>query len=202
MKHLGLVGSAASLAGIVVALVAIGRAQAAPTDAGSEAAPADTGGSQAATTDGGTRVFPDPSEITPPGMMAQMQEPATGFTGACLIDFMTYKPTLPLLCYSPNQGTGAQTAPSDAATRAAPTAQYGSGQTKVTFPAQKVFRSYGAMAPTYDSYQVLLTCYPPNPDGTCPFQSSAISHSCCDYGAIMTSLDARTASGFVNFGLQ
>jgi hypothetical protein len=193
MKHLGLVGSAASLAGIVVALVAIGRAQAAPTDAGSEAADA---GSQAATTEAGSRVFPDPSELTPPGLMAQTQEPATGFTGACLIDFMTYKPTLPLICYSANA------APADGGAQAAPTAQYGSGQTKVTFPARKVFRPYDTSPPQYDSYQVLLTCYPPNPDRTCPSQSFAISHSCCDYGAIMTSLDARTASGFVNFGLH
>jgi hypothetical protein len=140
--------------------------------------------------------------MTPPGMMAQTQEPATGFTGACLLDFMTYKPTLPLICYSPNLSAGPQAASSDAAAQAAPTAQYGSGLTKVTFPARKVFRSYGDLPPAYDSYQVLLTCYPPNPDGTCPFQSFAISHSCCDYGAIMTSLDSQTASGFVNFGLQ
>jgi hypothetical protein len=172
MKHLVLAGAAAAAAGIAVALVVAGRALAAPEDAGAQA-------------DAGIRIFPGQSEVMPSGLVAQTQEPADGFTGACLLDYMPYKPTLPLICYSPG-----------------PNGQYDAGLTTVvTFKAPEVFRSYGNVASQYDSYQVLATCYPPDPVKGCdPSQSFAISRSCCDYGVILTSLDGKTASGTANFG--
>lgn len=115
-------------------------------------------------------------------MAAQTQEPPTGFTGACLVDYPAYEPTLPLICYAP---------PS--------TVQYGAGFTTVTFPAKKVARSYSSLPANYDSYQVLVTCYPHQPDGTCPSQSFAVSHSCCDYGIGLTSPDGQTASSLAIF---
>jgi hypothetical protein len=130
-----------------------------------------------------SRSFPTASEVTPAGMTAQTQEPATGFTGACLLDYMTYEPTLPLICYSP---TGSSV-------------QYGSGTTTVSFPAKEVARSYASPPASYDSFQVLLTCYPHNSDGTCPQQSFAVSRSCCGYGANLISLDGKTATGIAAF---
>jgi hypothetical protein len=95
------------------------------------------------------------------------------------MDFMTYTPTLPLICYSPGA------------------ARYGAAlTTTLKFPAQEVFRSYANVPSQYDSYQVLVTCYPPD---QCPNPSLQISHSCCDYGSIMTSFDGQTASGTVHF---
>lgn len=128
------------------------------------------------------RSFPDPTEVQPSGMAAQMQEPPTGFTGACLLDHATYQPTLPLICYTP---------PS--------TVQDGAGTTTVSFPANKVADSYSSLPASYDSYQVLATCFPRQSDGTCPQQSFAVSLSCCDYGTRLTSLDGQTASGLAIF---
>ncbi len=128
------------------------------------------------------RVLPDPYEVGPMPMAAQTEEPATGFTGACLLDMMTYQPVLPLICYAP-------TGP----------VQYGKGSTKVTFPAKKVSRSYSTAPASYDSYQVLVSCYPHNADGSCPPRSFAVSRSCCDYGAPLVSLDGQTASGLAGF---
>jgi hypothetical protein len=129
-----------------------------------------------------SRSFPAANEVVPPGMTAQTQEPATGFTGACLLDYKTYQPTLPLICYAPGS-----------------TATYGAGSTTVTFPAKEVLRSYGSLPTQYDSYQVLITCYPHKSDGSCPSPSFAISHSCCDYGMDLTSLDGQAATGQANF---
>jgi hypothetical protein len=126
--------------------------------------------------------FPDPTEVTPAGLTMQSQEPPTGFTGACLLDHMTYAPALPAVCYAP----GTQ-------------AQYGAGTTPVSFPAAKVARSYEALPVTYDSYQALVTCFPHTMAGTCPTGSFAISRSCCDYGTVLTSTDGQTAKGLASF---
>jgi hypothetical protein len=123
-----------------------------------------------------------PSDVGPPGMTAQTQEPPSGFTGACLLDHMTYEPTLPLICYAPSSA-----------------ASYGAGSTTVTFPAKTVFRPYASLSANYDSYEVLVTCYPHSTSGACPQQAFAVSHSCCDYGASLTSLDGKTASGLAGF---
>jgi hypothetical protein len=128
------------------------------------------------------RILPDPSEVGPMAVAAQTQEPPTGFTGACLLDTMTYQPALPLICYAP---TG--------------TVQYGKGFTNVTFPAKKVSHSYSMAPASYDSYEVLVSCYPHNADGSCPLQSFAVSRSCCDYGTPLVSLDGQTASGLAGF---
>lgn len=140
--------------------------------------------------------FPDPSQITPAGMTAQTQEPTTGFTGACLVDFRSYEPKLPLICYAPNRPM----APGDAAADAGNSGTtYGAGTTVVTFPAKSVFRPYASGSANYDSYQVLVTCYPHTAAGVCPQSSFAVSRSCCDYGTNLTSLDGQTASGLANF---
>ena len=128
------------------------------------------------------RILPDPSEVGPMTMTAQLQEPAKGFTGACLLDAITYAPALPLICYAPGSGV-----------------QYGTGSTKVTFPASKVSRSYSSAPADYDSYQALVTCYPHAADGSCPQQSFAVSRSCCDYGTPLVSLDGQTATGLAGF---
>ena len=138
------------------------------------------------------RSFPDASTIrlTPQSNIGtcigctteQTQEPATGFTGACLLDSMTYEPKLPLVCYAPNT-----------------TVQYGAGFTNVIVPASAVARSYSTLPAGNDSYMVLATCYPHNKDGSCPQAAFAISNSCCDYGANMVSLDGQTAQGIASF---
>ncbi len=128
------------------------------------------------------RILPDPYEVGPMTVTAQIQEPPKGFTGACLADAMTYQPALPLICYAP---TGQ--------------VQYGKGFTNVTFPAKKVARSYSTAPASYDSYDVLVTCYQHNADGSCPAQSFAVSRSCCDYGSPLVSLDGQTASGLAAF---
>jgi hypothetical protein len=115
-------------------------------------------------------------------MVVQTQEPPTGFTGACLIDFLTYQPTLPLICYSPSGKVS-----------------YGAGTTTVTFPANLVFRPYASPPATYDSYQALVTCYEHTSAGTCPQQSFPVSHSCCDYGTDLISLDGQVATGLASF---
>jgi hypothetical protein len=142
------------------------------------------------------RAFPDPSQISPSGLIAQTTEPATGFTGACLVDFKTYEPTLPLVCYSPSRMMATGDAAADAGSAGA---TYGAGFTTVTFPAKSVFRPYLSGPANYDSYQVLLTCYPHTPAGACPQSSFAVSRSCCDYGTNLTSIDGQTASGLANF---
>jgi hypothetical protein len=155
-RPLVIVGAGALVLAAGIAVVAVARAQA--------------------------RSFPDPSEVQPSGMTAQTQEPPTGFTGACLLDYAPYLPTLPLICYAPTSA-----------------AHYGAGTTTVAFPAKKVFRSYSSLPANYDSYQVLATCYPHQDDGTCPQQSFAVSRSCCDYGTNLMSLDGQTASGLASF---
>ncbi len=109
-------------------------------------------------------------------------EPATGFVGGCLSTAdITYVPTLPVACYQPTSVTGYGAA--------AP------GLTKFSFPASQVALSYSTLAPGYDSYDVLETCYPHDKNGTCPSGSYAVSRSCCDYGTKLVSLDGKTASG-------
>ncbi len=118
------------------------------------------------------------STAAPVTVTVQTTEPASGFTGACLLPFMAYQPTLPSVCYSPGG-----------------TVKYGAGSTRVTIPAAKVFRSYSTLPPQYDSFQPLATCYPHSADGTCPSISQAVSRSCCDYGTNMTSSDGVFAAG-------
>ncbi len=134
-------------------------------------------------------------------MIAQTTEPATGFTGACLLDFKTYEPTLPLICYSPSRMMASGDAGADAAAAGAGAAgaTYGAGITIVTFPAKSVFRPYLSGPANYDSYQVLVTCYPHTATGSCPQASFAVSHSCCDYGTNLTSMDGQTATGLASF---
>jgi hypothetical protein len=164
MKEVVVIGMAV-VAGAGVSVALIARAEPPAVDAGSQA-----------------QTFPAASEVTPAGMTVQTQEPPTGFTGACLVNYATYQPTLPLICYSP--GT---------------MAQYGKSH-PVTFPAQKVFRAYDGLPARYDSYLRVATCYPRDPDaGTCPSQSFAVSHSCCDFGMHLVSVDGQTATGVVGF---
>jgi hypothetical protein len=127
-------------------------------------------------------ILPDPGDVGPLTMAAQLQEPPTGFTGACLLDYMAYQPTLPRICYSPTTPV-----------------IYGGGTTSVTFPANRVLRPYSSAPASYDSYEVLVTCYPHGSDGACPQQAFAISRSCCDYGTELISVDGQTASGLVAF---
>ncbi len=139
----------------------------------------------------------------------QTTEPPSGFTGACLAPYMTYAPQLPTVCYSPaaagpTDGGLPEGAPPDggAADASSPASTggvtYGQGTTACTVPAGNIFRSYWNLNPSYDSYQVLLTCYPHGDDGEC-HQGVAISKSCCDYGTNLTSLDGQTATGLVDF---
>jgi hypothetical protein len=109
-------------------------------------------------------------------------EPPTGFVGACLVPFVTYTPQLPTICYQP----GGNIVP-------------GVGSTKVSMAAASAARSYGTLPASYDSYQALVTCYTHDADGTCPFDSFAVSRSCCDLGTNMISLDGVTATGTANF---
>ncbi len=151
--------------------------------------------------------FPDPSVVilTPQSnngtcmgcTTLQTQEPPTGFVGACLFASMTYEPKLPLACYTPQISVTYGAA--------------GGGFTNVIFPdAKAVSRPYSTLPAAYDSYMVLGTCYPHGSAGTdgggtasasgaCPQSSFAVSHSCCDYGTTMTSLDGKTAQGTAFF---
>jgi hypothetical protein len=144
----------------------------------------------------------------------QTTEPATGFTGACLAQYMTYAAQLPVVCYSPAVAGGAEggaaagalpdgapgdAGPGDAGSPASTGGvTYGQGTTACMVPAGNVFRSYFTLANSYDSYQVLMTCYPHGDDGKC-HQGFAVSRSCCDYGTNLISLDGQTATGLVNF---
>jgi hypothetical protein len=123
------------------------------------------------------------------------QEPLHGFTGACLAPYVSYVPVLPTVCYRVKQA---------GATSAFGTHSY----TVVTAPAASVFQPYSRLDATLatanaDSYQVLMTCYPHNANGTCPTPSQGVSRSCCDLGMHMTALKAvndlpRFARGFAS----
>jgi hypothetical protein len=120
----------------------------------------------------------------------QTTEPAAGFTGACLVAQATYTPQLPSVClvgggFFPN-------VPPDA------NVLYGNGATSITLPAAAVAHSYSTLPASYDSYQTLVTCYPRTPHGDCPQASFSVSHSCCDMGMPMVSLDGKSATGLVN----
>jgi hypothetical protein len=115
-------------------------------------------------------------------MQVVTAEPPTGFTGACLVPFLTYAPQLPTVCYSPGGNI-----------------QYGVGSTQVTAPTAVVARSYGSTAMGYDSFQALTTCYPHDSDGTCPTAAFAVSRSCCELGTNMVSADGKYATGIANF---
>jgi hypothetical protein len=149
------------------------------------------------------RSFPDPNDVrlTPQSNIGTCQmcttlvqhEPPGGFAGACLFDSMTYQPRLPLACYEPQ--TSVRYGPA------------GGGFTNVIFPdATQVARSYSTLPAANDSYMVLGTCYPLRSasDGggaalACPQSAFMVSHSCCDYGSNMISLDGKTAQGIAFF---
>jgi hypothetical protein len=145
-------------------------------------------------------------------LTAVTAEPATGFLGACLVPYMTYSPQLPAVCYSPaavagvseggvpeaGTASGGDGGAGDAGGAGTGGVTYGIASTACKIAAGNVFQSYGTVASNYDSYRVLVTCYPHDMYGKCA-QGFAISRSCCDYGANMTSLDGESATGFVNF---
>jgi hypothetical protein len=116
-------------------------------------------------------------------LTVETSEPPTGFTGACLASHMNYVPQLPSVCYSPKAGS----------------VTYGTGFSTCTVPAASAYAPYWTLPASYDSYRVLMTCYPQTPAGTCPQNSVSVSNSCCDYGSEMTSLDGHVASGLVAF---
>jgi hypothetical protein len=137
----------------------------------------------------------------------QTTEPATGFTGACLAQFTSYEPQLPTVCFSPPaplmidggaSEAGAAVIDGGGAAGASSGVTYGKAPTTCTMPAANSFRSYASLAPNYDSYTVLMTCYPHGAGGKCTL-GFAVSKSCCDYGTSMISLDGKTATGLVNF---
>jgi hypothetical protein len=120
-------------------------------------------------------------------LSVQTTEPASGFTGACLVAQLTYTPQLPTVCYVPG-GFVAPDVP------AGSSVVYGSGSSNITLPAAAVARAYALLPPSYDSYQVMVTCYPHTMSGGCPQASFAVSNSCCDMGTNMTSLDGQSAT--------
>jgi hypothetical protein len=122
-------------------------------------------------------------------LSVQTTEPATGFTGACLVPQLTYTPQLPTVCFVP--GGFFPYGPPDA------NVIYGNGSTSVTLPAAFVARPYSTLPAGYDSYQTLVTCFPNSPPA-CPQPSFAVSNSCCDMGTQMVSLDGKNASGLVS----
>jgi hypothetical protein len=127
--------------------------------------------------DAGNWTFPDPSRISPPGLVEETEEPAAGFTGACLVDTILYEAQLPLVCYAP-------TGP----------VEWGVNQL-ITFPAASVSLSRDSLPPTYDSYLAVETCFPQADGGGCPFGSSLVSRSCCDLGITLVALGAGSDGG-------
>jgi hypothetical protein len=123
-------------------------------------------------------------------LSVQTTEPATGFVGACLAGQLTYTPQLPTVCFVP--GGFFPYGPPDA------NVLYGSGSTSVTLPAASVAQAYSMLPPSYDSYQTLMTCVPHTSTGGCPQPTFSVSHSCCDLGTPMVSLDGVNASGLVS----
>jgi hypothetical protein len=132
----------------------------------------------------------------PPVVKIQTSEPPTGFVGVCLAPHLTYAPSLPSVCYavklpdtvSSQMGGGNVPVPLHAFTVVSATATH-------------VFSAYGTAdttlsAASYDSYQVLMTCYPHGSAGDCPSPSLPVSRSCCDLGTHMTSLFKKIARGF------
>jgi hypothetical protein len=122
-------------------------------------------------------------------LSVQTTEPPTGFVGACLVPQITYDPQLPAMCFVP--GGFFPNGPVDA------NVVYNNGSTSVTLPASKVARAYSTLAPSYDSYETLVTCFPHTPTGSCPQPSFSVSNSCCDMGTQMISLDGVNATGLV-----
>jgi hypothetical protein len=116
-------------------------------------------------------------------VQVQTTEPPTGFTGACLLPFLTYEPQLPTVCYSPTSSTGSVI--------------YGAGATtQLVVPAKTVWlASMWTLPPEHDSFQPVMTCYPHNKDGTCPAPSQALSMSCCDVPMPMSCTDGVFAHG-------
>jgi hypothetical protein len=176
------IATGAALAVVGVVVVHGARAQSVPTYCCSSADGQCVASSGACTSPAGQNVeltfSPSAGGVT---MRVVNTEPPGGFTGACLLPFVTYAPMLPTVCYSP-----------------AGNIQYGIGTTRVTAPNASVARTYGTTA-AYDSFQAVTTCYPHNADGTCPTAALAVSHSCCELGTNMVSADGQYATGLANF---
>jgi hypothetical protein len=180
LRKLGLLAGVALLAGAALAGVAGHAARAQSVPSSTSSCCTDTTCTPGACTDfngGAVQVsFNGPSGA----VTVQKTEPATGFIGACRVPFITYAPQLPSVCYSPAGAT------------------YGFAMTTFAVsPASAIARPYLASGTSIDSYDAIVTCYQPKSDGTCPAPSYPVSHSCCDYGMNMTSLDGKVASAQV-----
>jgi hypothetical protein len=138
-------------------------------------------------------------------MTVQTDEPADGFTGACLLGpdgRISDHAQLPVVCFSPqgNVQYGVAASTTEAT------------MTEVIVRAAEVVQSDTPAAANFDvfpytadyasyHYQVLMTCYPKDAGGACA-GGTPVSRSCCDVGANMQYLYANLAHGFVDLASQ
>jgi hypothetical protein len=154
-------------------------------------------------------------------LQVQTSEPATGFTGACLLD-RPYGTTLPTVCYSPPAASGMPDAgPSTGATYSTPDGHPLMSSTPCTIPASQVVQPSWSVhvdpttgqvsrQPAPNSYRRMVTCAPhlatpANCDGTsnggCPCFMMPVSRSCCTPFATAMTLaqDGLNAQGTALF---
>jgi hypothetical protein len=160
-----------------------------------------------------TAVAPVPSGVTcaglsvGSGLTVQTAEPASGFTGACLMN-RPYGAALPSVCFSPDSATYTGYDGGTASVKcSAPAASVAQPDWSIGAPQNGKATRQNAS----DSYEVMETCVPHvkggdcalYANGGCPCNTMPISGSCCThYGTRMASSDGQTATGTAYFSVM